>query len=218
VLTQPTPSLLNVIRQQRLALAMVLAVMLLAGVNWILNPEDAGRSLGGMVTLPLLCLGVTFWYVRARRSARPSDADDESAMRRYFGAALTLAVLAVGFPQSARFGLNIWGHFGGHLGGPEFERRALGLTASAVYIVYGNALPKILTPLSMLPLHLAERVTRARRFVGAVWVVLGLVLAFAFLRMPLDVARALAPRVFIVSMVTVVGAIVWMNLGQGGDE
>ncbi len=151
---------------------MALAVLVLAGMNWIQAPEHALR-----------------WLRKA----------------------LTLPALAFGIRQIALLGLEIWVRAGVHSADLEVERRILGLASAAVFIVYGNALPKILTPLSILPLRLAERVTSARRFVGTVWFALGVAMAIAFTAMPFTLAKALEHWSFIAGLTTIAGTIGWMN-------
>jgi hypothetical protein len=216
--TPPGQTRPNALRERGLAAAVVLLVVLLAGVNWMVSPERAPRWLLGMLILPMLWLGMTLWYVWLRRSRPASSPDDARATRRYFVSALTLAAVSVGIWQIALFGLQIWVRFGDHGADLTFERRILGLASSAVFIVFGNALPKILTPLSILPLHLAERVTSARRFVGTTFVVLGLAMAMAFLMLPVASAKALAHWAVLGGGVTTLGAIVWMNIGPVGGE
>jgi hypothetical protein len=209
-------SLLDLVRRQRLVVTTVLAVALLAGVNWIQDPAKAWRWLFGMLVLPMVLAGITLWYAWIRRSRRLDD--DEPTGRRYFHAALKLAALAVGIRQITLFGLLIWVRIGDHGADLEIERRILGLATAAVFVVFGNALPKILTPLSILPLHLAERVSRARRFVGTIWVILGVCLTIGFVAAPLTLAKALERWSSIAGMLTIVGAIVWMNAGPVRGE
>lgn len=213
-----TPSdytLRAVLRRQRAEAAMVGVVALLAGVNWILNPMQAERWLLAMLTLPLAFVALAWWQFWVLRSRRPTGRDDVLAIQRYFRAALALVVLAVGTWQVARLGLEIWGRLGDHRADLETERRVLGLATGTMFIVIGNALPKILTPLSMLPVHLADRVTRARRVIGTTWVVLGLIMLWFFLAMPLPVASPLARWSALAALITVLGAIIWMNTGPG---
>jgi hypothetical protein len=207
-------TLLNVIRQQPLVAATLLAVVLLSGVNWMLSPEQATRWLKTMLSLPLLSLAMTLWYLRTSRS-RAAGIDDQQAIRRYFRAALTLVVVALGVRQIAMGVLEIWVHFGEHGADIEIERRILGLATSAVFLVIGNALPKILTPLAILPLQLAERVTAARRFIGMTWFALGIVMAVAFLFQPLELAKTLERWSILGGLLTMLGAIIRMNLGAG---
>ena len=216
--TRPGQTRPNAFREQGLAAAIVLLVVLLAGANWMVSPERAPHWLLGMLVLPLLWLGAMLWYVWLRRSRPAASPDDERASRRYFVSALTLAAVTVGIWQIAHFGLEIWVTIGDHGADLTFERRILGLASSAVFVVYGNALPKILTPLSILPLHLAERVTSARRFVGTTFVVLGLAMAMAFLMLPVASARVLAHWAALGGCLTLLGAIVWMNIGPAEGE
>ncbi len=207
-----TPVIAHVGRRRESATLIVLLVALLAGVNWILSPEQALRWLRGLLILPLLWFGPTLWNAWRRSRRGPSEAG-ETATERYFLSALTLIVLALGIVQATRFGFELWVRLGDHRPNLDGERRVLGLAASAVFIVIGNAVPKILTPLSLLPVHLAERVTSARRFLGRAMVIEGLVLALAFLTLPVGVARTLARWVTVGLLLIVLGAIVWMNAG-----
>jgi hypothetical protein len=214
----PDHTLPEVTRQQRHAIANVAAVVGLAAVNWILSPAQAQRWLRAMLTLPTLCAGLTLWYLWMRRSTQSADAGDALATKRYFLTALTLIVLAVGLRQIVQFGLHIWIRIGDPGADLEVERRILGLTSGAIFVVIGNRLPKILTPLSILPLPLAERVTSARRFIGSAWVILGLAMMAVHLVMPLPFARTLARWGALAGLMAMLGAIVWMNAGAGRRE
>lgn len=81
-----------------------------------------------------------------------------------------------------------------------------------MFVIVGNALPKILTPLSLLPRQLAELVTAARRFAGTTLVILGLVAALAFLSAPLALAAAFLRWAMAAGLLAILGAIVWMNV------
>jgi hypothetical protein len=89
---------------------------------------------------------------------------------------------------------------------------------SAVFVACGNALPKILTPLSTLPLHLAERVTSGRRFADTTCFILGLAMAIAFVSLPLGLAKTLGRWAAIGGCLTILGAIIWMNAGPARRE
>jgi hypothetical protein len=58
----------------------------------------------------------------------------------------------------------------------------------------------------------AELVTVARRFVGTTLVILGLVLALAYLSAPLALATALLQYATGAALLTILGTIVWMNV------
>lgn len=204
---------LDIHHAQGYAVAIMLAVVLLAGVNWILSPEQALRWFRAMLALPLTWCALTLWYHWLRRSRPASNADDAMAVKRYFLSVMTLVVFTLGIWQITVFGLEIWVRLGDHRVDLGLELRILGLAISAVFVIIGNTMPKILTPLAMLPLHLAERVTSARRFAGTTFVLLGLVLAIGFLVLPIEGARAFVPWAFVGGLLTILGAIIWMNAG-----
>lgn len=195
---------------------IVTLVLLLAGVNWILSPDRALRWLRGMLLLPAVWLGMTLWYHHVRRSTR--DSGDQMGIRRYFLSALVIGVAFPGAIEVARLGLELWFRIGDHGGDLETGRRILGLVASAVYIGFGNVLPKILTPLAMLAPHRAHRVTRARRVVGRAFVGVGVAAAIGFVWLPLDLAKPLWLWMNLAAMLTILGAIVWMNAGPARVE
>jgi hypothetical protein len=200
------------------AVFALLLVMALAGVNWWLGPRHELRWSHPVLLLPLGLALLGVWHWRVRRARPGASVEDRASITRYFAAALTMVVIAVGIRQVVLLGLQIWIRFGDHAADLDVERRILGLASSAVFIVIGNALPKILTPLAILPLHLAERVTAARRFIGTAFVLAGVAMAGAFLWLPLNQARTLTLWMAGGSMATMLGAIIWMNAGPAGHE
>lgn len=201
---------LDLCRRQAFVVAIVVLVAMLSVANWVVDPGQAQRWLRRLLTLPLIWFVPTLWYAWRASTGGPDDERD-AATRRYYLAALAMGVLAVGIVQATGFGLQLWVRLGGHGGDLSGPRRILGLAQGAAFIVTGNALPKILTPLTVLPLHLSERVTSARRFVGTAMVLEGLALGFAFLFLPLAPARAFARWAIVLLVATIAGAIVWMN-------
>jgi hypothetical protein len=211
-------SLLTILRQHRFVPAVLLAVMSLPIVNWALRPDRALHWLGAMLFLPGIWLGLTLWHLATLRSRRRRGLDDEAAIARYFGSTMSFVFLAVGLFQIVLFGLQIWVEVADQRIDLDVERRILGLTSSAVFVIVGNALPKILTPLSLLPREQAELVTAARRFAGTVLVILGLAAALAFLTVSLALAMALLRWAMLAGLLTIFGAIVWMNVTAAGRK
>jgi hypothetical protein len=205
-------------RQQRLALAIALSVSVLAAVNWALHPEEARRWFRAMLILPALWAGLTLWYHGTLRSLARRGVYDQSGARSYYTSAITLAFVAFGIPQIVRYGLRIWVELLGSGADLDTERRILGLAGSATIIIVGNTLPKILTPFSMLPPGAASRQSAARRFIGLIWVMLGLTMALGFLLAPLTFAATLARWTFAGGMVAMLAAIIWMNTGPLARE
>jgi len=203
--------MVTLFRQQGLAFAVMLAVALLAAANWLLSPEEASQWLRAMLVLPLLWLGLTLWHRWTLRSLRERHVDDEAAVTRYFGSTLSLLIVAFGIWRIAALSLEIWGRTGGQGADVELERRVLGIATGMFLIFIGNALPKILTPFSMLPPDLAARVTTARRFIGTTWFMLGLTTLLAFMVAPLGMAATLSWWTLGAGGGAMVGGIVWMN-------
>jgi hypothetical protein len=210
--------LLDICRRERYVVAIVLLVPLLAGVNWILSPDRALRWLRLMLLMPALWFGLTLWSVLMRRSKRASGGEDETARERYYHAALSLGVVVGGVPLIVVLGLNIWFSIGDHGADLEVGRRIVGFTMGGVFVFFGNVLPKILTPLSILPPDLAQRVTSARRFIGRNCVILGLAIAIAALVLPFELVRVLMQWGAIAAVLSIVAGIVWMNAGPARRE
>jgi hypothetical protein len=210
-------TLLEDLRRHPFGIAVVGAVAVLAALDWILMPEQAFRWLRGMLFLPALWAGLTLWYRAVLRSRQRRGLDDAPGIRAYFDAALRLLVLAGGLELTVHMGLAAWVRLAGRED-PDIERRVLLLTVSAVFVIFGNALPKILTPLSMLSPEAAARVTAARRFIGLTWVMLGSTMALASLATPLAFAAVVTRWAAVGCILTIPGAIVWMNLGPVGRE
>jgi len=200
------------LRQQQLIVAVVVLVVILAAANWMLSPEEAYRWLGAMLFLPLLWLGMTFWHRHTLRSARPRGVDEEP-IRRYFRSVLALIFLAAGLKLAVQFGLEIWVEFGDHRVDLDSERRILGLASGVALTIIGNALPKIVTPLSILPPGGAGRQSTARRFIGTTWVAIGLAVIVAYVALPVELAGVLRRWGTFASLFVVLAGIVWMNVG-----
>ena len=199
-------------RPHRFAFTVSILVAVLAAVNWAFHPEEGGRWIPAMFGLPAIWVGMTAWLHWTLRSRARRGAGDDSVVRDYFGSTVALLFLAVGSVRIVQYGLKIWVEFGDRAD-IELERRILGLTASAAIVVVGNGLPKILTPLAILPPDEAARVTAARRFIGLVWVMLGSTMAVTFLFAPLDLALTGGPWVLGACLLTILAAVIWMNAG-----
>jgi hypothetical protein len=163
-------------------------------------------------TLLGLWLAMAVWHLVMLKSRRRRGIDDDSAVIRYFDSAMALVFIAIGFVQIVKLGIEASIAMGGHAANPDVDGRIVGLAVSAVFIFVGNALPKILTPLSMLSREQAELVTTARRFIGRVFVVFGLVTALAFLMAPVELAAAMLKWATGSCLLTILGAVVWMNV------
>jgi len=197
----------------QLARLVLLAVIGLAAWNWLLEPSDAGRWAWAMFGLPGIWAAISivrWWLLRVRV---PRWQDDEAA-RRYADATvrfLTLFIAAIGLALAVSLGFDVARSLQ-LIDGRMLEARVLGLISGAIFVVLGNGLPKILTPVSMLPDGGAERISRMRRFVGRSWVLVGLVVVTAFAFAPLESAQVARRWGVVAGVASMTAGILWVNL------
>jgi hypothetical protein len=194
-------------------LAIIMIVAILAACNWFFQPDAAWVWIRAMLFLPVIwgCMTLFKRWVLRIRSPRPGD----ESVRRYSEAAgrfFLLLIAAIGVLQTISLSFKLAAILGFEAG-PEFPGRIKILGVGIVSILIGNALPKILTPQSLLPEGGALRITTARRFVGWTWVLLGLVTALISIFLPFDLVKLAGKWMFIGGMLAILGAIVWINLG-----
>ena len=198
---------------QRTVFAVIVFVVLLAGLNWVLEPDAAAGWLKSMLVLPVMCAGawlLSRWILHAR-APRP---DDEAVLRyaaqagRFFLIAISffggMQIIELSFAAAESLGA---------AANPDLEFRFKGLVGGAMLVVLGNELPKILTPMSLLPGDGATRVSIMRRFVGRAWAITGLVIFAAMLAAPVELAASIRRSMGIVGLSVTVAAILWMNFG-----
>ncbi|MEJ2109619.1 MAG: hypothetical protein P8Z37_06845 [Acidobacteriota bacterium] len=194
-------------------LAVVAIVAILAVCNWYFQPDAAWKWIRTILGLPVLWGCMTLFKERVLQVRGPRLGDE--AVKRYseVGARFFLLVIStVGLVQTISLSLNLATVLGMDAG-PELPGRIKMFCAGAVFILLGNALPKILTPQSLLPEGGALRIASARRFLGWTWVLIGLAMAFISFLMPFDSLRWTGPRLGIGGILAILAAIVWINLG-----
>lgn len=197
----------------RLARLVLLAVIGLAAWNWLLDPSDAGRWARTMFGLPAIWAAISVVRWRVLRVRAPRREEDE-AVRRYADATLqflTVFIAAIGLVLGVSLGFEVAGNLD-LIEGRMFEARVIGLMSGAIFVLLGNGLPKINTPVSMLPDGGAERISRMRRFIGRSWVLVGLIVIVAFAFAPLELAQVARRWGFVASVVAMIGGILWVNL------
>jgi len=203
----------NFMSIQRTVFAVILLVVLLAGLNWVLEPDAAADWLKSMLVLPVMCAGawlISRWIMHAR-TAHP---DDEAVLRyaAKSGRFFLIGIAFMGGVQAGELFFAATESFGA-AANPDLEFRYRGLMGAAMVVVLGNELPKILTPMSMLPGDGATRISIMRRFVGRAWVITGLVIAVAILATPVELAESIRLSIGMVGLGVTVAAILWMNFG-----
>lgn len=203
-------------RVWRLALAMSLALGVLGAWNWVLRPDEPVRWLRGILFVPAMWVVMTLYRYLFVRPTRTRDQADEAAIRRYFEAVM-LIVLAEGCLTLVTYALGIWAAVFGPID-PDASRRIVGFTGGAMFVVVGNMVPKILTPLCLLPPGRAGRQQEARRFFGLVAVILGLTMAAVAIFAPIDLLPVAWRSALVAGGLAVLAAIVWMNAAPSQPE
>ena len=178
-------------------LAPVLLVLLaaLAGANWYFQPARPGVA----VSVVLLLIGMTLAYFFSLRLS-----GDEVRRRAYdeIRNGIVFAGLIMLIPLSAKLAAAF-----GVIDDGELSRRVTMAVMGAFFVFTGNAIPKTLTPLSMLQCDPA-RVQSFQRFSGWTWVLTGLAYALAWLTLPLDLAKPVSVAVLMAGMVVILTQIV----------
>ncbi|MGE0440559.1 MAG: hypothetical protein AB7S39_08690 [Gemmatimonadales bacterium] len=215
--TTPTWTWSRVIRQQGLVPFVPAVVALLTFVDWRLSPEQGMALLGPLARVAALWAGLTLVHWLWLRPGCHPDREAE-ARARYGAAVVALMVVPAGVIETARLGLRLFGVAVGAPVVPDTQARVLALTVGALLLVGGNVLPKILTPLTMLPRGRAHLVTAARRFVGMVLMFVGAAVWVLFLSLPVAEARSIGRVGPVLILVSIVGAVLWMNLAPSRDD
>jgi len=195
---------------------MGLALAVLGTWNWVLRPDRAAHWLPGILLVPAVWLGVTLLARLFAGPARALGPTEKAAVRRYANAAMVL-VLVAGGPMLVRYALGIWAARFGSVD-PGVGRRMVAFSLGAMLVVVGNMMPKILTPLFMLPPGRAGRQQEARRFLGLAAVLLGLTIAAAAILAPLDLLAVVGPSALVIGALAWVAAVVWMNVAPSQPE
>jgi len=196
----------------RLAGAVVLLVAGLAAWNWYLDPLEAATWARVMVGLPTtwgVSVLVALWMVRAR-APRP----DDEAVRRYAENTvrfMAVGVAAIGLAAAASLTFQVSDALGllEDTGPPG---QVPGMMSGGVLVVLGNGLPKIVTPVSLLPDGGAMRISRMRRFIGRSWVLCGLAIIAMFVFAPPEAAQVARRWMFVASVAAMIAGIVWVNV------
>jgi hypothetical protein len=171
-----------------LAPAVLVLSTLLVAANWYLRPERAGAW-----AITALFLGaMTAALVFASRHT-----DRESARGRA-GELIRSAVILAGLSMVVALGAKL-ASFLGVLQGAELSQRTSMVVLGLIIVFAGNAVPKMLTPISSLRCDPA-RAQALRRITGWTWVLSGLAYAIAWMVLPVAQAEP-------VSMLLLMGGV-----------
>lgn len=98
----------------------------------------------------------------------------------------------------------------GIIGDNDLAKRLTMVIVGAWFVVTGNALPKTLTPLSVMQCD-GARAQALHRFLGWTWVLTGLTFAGVWLALPIDTAESVSMAVIATSIVTVLARLMWLR-------
>jgi hypothetical protein len=160
----------------------------LAGANWFFWPERAAAWATELAVIG--GLAVVFASVARSRSG--------DAIRRAIAFAGLMLAIALSLKLAAALGA------AAH---DDVAQRATMVVLGAFIVVTGNALPKMLTPLSVLRCD-AVRAQAFHRFAGWSWVLSGLALSVAWLVLSVEVAQTVTLILLPACMLTIVWQVV----------
>lgn len=168
-----------------------LSAVLAAG-NWYLDPERARGWVAAL--LFLACLALVSWFAVRRSSypAAPRHAADSIRNGVVFAALIMTVSLNVKLAHAL-----------GVLDGNGLSQRLTMVILGAFFAFTGNALPKMLTPLSALQCDAAS-VQAVQRFTGWTWVLIGLAFAAVWLVLPPDIAEPVSVALIVGGALAVV--------------
>jgi hypothetical protein len=171
-------------------LLLGLGAVVAAG-NWYLEPA---RATGwATALLSLACLALVWWF--ARRSSYPA-APRHAADSMRNGVAFAALIMAVSLSVKLA-------HVLGAIDGDGLSQRLTMVILGAFFAFTGNAMPKMLTPLSVLQCDGASA-QAMQRFTGWTWVLTGLAFAAVWLVLPPDIAEPVSVSLIVGGALAVV--------------
>jgi hypothetical protein len=190
-------------RWRALAPCLLVLGILLAAANWYLDPEHNRRSAAAVLFLALLVSPL--WVANRRTSSHPRYASGAGAIRH----AVAFAALMIAAPLGIRLLATLGVAHEGTLG-----RRLPMIVLGAFFVVTGNALPKMLTPLSDLRCD-AATAQAIQRFSGWAWVLTGLSYAVSWIVLPIEAAESTGILVILAGLSAVVAHTVYLRGTHG---
>jgi len=174
----------------------------LAAVNWYLRPERAGAWAAALLFMGVVAL--ILLLVPHRSSGAARQAADSIAGAAIFGGLMMVVAMAGRLATAL-----------GASADADLARRASMVVMGGFLVFTGNAMPKMLTPLSAMRCDPA-RSQAVQRFVGWTWVLTGLAYAVPWLVLPLAQAESVSIVAVVVGMLLTLGRVftAWRGPGQ----
>jgi hypothetical protein len=149
----------------------------LAGGNWYLEPERFRSWTAALLLLAVLALVLWVGLRRVSAPAAPRYAADSIRSGIVFAALIMAVSLSVKLIQSLT-----------PVGDSDLSQRLTMVILGAFFMVTGNAMPKMLTPLSVMQCD-GAKAQAFQRFAGRTFVLAGLAFAAAWLVLSSDIAE-----------------------------
>lgn len=195
-----------------LAPVLVLLTALAAAGNWYLRPDRATAWAIGMLTLPVLWVVASLLLRTQRRRAGKDLPDNAAHERRSQG--IRLGMTVAGTIMLTSLGAQGLGTLG-VTSDPDLSRRSTMIVMGALLMFMGNAMPKMLTPLSVLQCD-GSRTQAFQRLAGWTWVGVGLGWCLAWIALPVHLARPVSVAMMVAGTgpVVVQGIRLWRSKGR----
>jgi uncharacterized membrane protein len=149
----------------------------LAAGNWYLEPERFRSWTAALLLLAVLALVLWVGLRRVSAAAAPRHAADSIRGGIVFAALIMAVSLSVKLTQSLT-----------PVGDSDLSQRLTMVILGAFFMVTGNAMPKMLTPLSVMQCD-GAKAQAFQRFAGRTFVLAGLAFAAAWLVLSSDIAK-----------------------------
>lgn len=184
---------------------LLLAVLAGAG-NWYLRPDRAVAWAVGMFSVPVL------WGV-ATLVIRYISRSTNGAARRQASGAIRRGIVFAGLIILTSLSLTLATSLG-VIGDSDMSQRVTMIILAAFFVFTGNAMPKMLTPLSAMQCD-GARTQAFQRLAGWTWVLMGLAFALVWIVLPVDLAQPVSLLTMLVGMLTFVVQVVRLRRSRG---
>jgi hypothetical protein len=182
----------------RVGAALPLVGIVLALANWNARPEAAWAWTAAVLMFVVMVIVRHFSQLAFRRSSK-----DVASVRSFtsvnsavvFGALMMVIPLAVTLAYT--YGL---------VDDPDGGKRAAMIILGAYLAATGNAIPRMLPPVSSMQCN-GARVQAFQRFAGWTWVLGGLGWATAWLALPIDAAGPVSMAAVVAAMIVTIGQL-----------
>jgi hypothetical protein len=175
-----------------LAPALLLIAAVLAAGNWYLEPGRVRSWVTTLVTLAIMA--IIQWVATRVASPVTGRRDRPDHVRRgvaFIGHGIVFAALMLAVSMSLRLAAAL-----GASDERTLSQRLTMVILGAFFVFIGNAMPKILTPLSALRCDVA-RASALQRLMGWTWVLTGLAFAVSWLVLRPDIAEPVSVAIIL---------------------